>query len=75
MNLWRKLGDIASNLFAVFLVVWFTAQCIKFGWYARGNPLLRPIVANMLGLEPEPEPGVMDRVRDWVRPEADDPTP
>ena len=75
MNPWRKLGDIASTLFALFLVVWFTAQCVKFGWYARGNPLLRPIVANLLGLDPEPEPGLLERFRDWGNPEAPGPTP
>ncbi|MGF1512430.1 MAG: hypothetical protein ACFB5Z_01860 [Elainellaceae cyanobacterium] len=76
MNPWRKLGDIASTLFAVFLVAWFTAQCVKFGWYARGNPLLRPIVANLLGLDPEPaEPSALERLRELVNPDGEDVTP
>jgi hypothetical protein len=66
MNIFKKLGDLLSTALGVLLVAWFSAQCIKFGWYARGNSILRPFVANVLGIEEEQgKEGAPDQIRQF----------
>ncbi|MEM7590139.1 MAG: hypothetical protein AAF383_01215 [Cyanobacteria bacterium P01_A01_bin.83] len=65
---------LIKNVVAILLLSWFGLTCFKLGWYSRDNPLVRPVVSSVLGLEKnkrkEAEFGLWSQIQEAIGNEA-----
>ncbi|WP_038019523.1 hypothetical protein [Synechococcus sp. PCC 7335] len=67
MNVFKRIGDTAATILGLMVIVWFGISCMKLGWRARDNDLLRPVVSFILGVEVnEEEKGTVGKIQDWL---------
>ena len=67
MNLFKRIGETMTTLIGLMVFIWFGINCMKFGWQARDNVFLRPLVATMLGVEvKEEDKGPVEQVQEWL---------
>ncbi|MEL6788461.1 MAG: hypothetical protein AAFO76_13895 [Cyanobacteria bacterium J06607_15] len=60
---------LIKNVVAILLLSWFGLTCFKLGWYSRDNPLVRPVVSSVLGLEKErkqADPGLWEQIQEMI---------
>ena len=60
---------LIKNIVGILLLSWFGLTCFKLGWYFRDNPLVRPVVSSLLGLEKnrkEAESGLWSQIQEAI---------